>query len=183
MGPIVRYIVCDKFVYALTFMDDWILFFYNRWKLLISPYNLHVLMFVPIAKCIPPITPTVMEELSFWLLTNEKAILSLGELTLPTMCWILLKIGGMCFGIIDIYTSNKTHDKGVLWQWYALSLPPTVWLMRGDFNMVEKTYEKFILIPNRCAIGEREAYFFMKNKLGLSNPNTCFKTNQFFDEL
>lgn len=49
--------------------------------------------------------------------------------------WVLLKIGGV-FWDINVYSSNNAHDYCSLWKWYAFSLPPIVWVIYGDFNMI-----------------------------------------------
>lgn len=56
--------------------------------------------------------------------------------------WVLLEILGKPFGIINIYASNDAHDRKTLWRWHALSLPLTTWILCGDFNMVEKPFDK-----------------------------------------
>ena len=43
--------------------------------------------------------------------------------------------------------------------------------MCGDFNMVEVASNKDDIFPFRWTIGEREAWYYMRNKLGLFDPN------------
>ena len=63
--------------------------------------------------------------------------------------------------------------------WLALSLPFATWMVYGDFNMVEKPTDKKSLNPIRWYLGERESWFFFKNKLILYDPNSCFACNDF----
>lgn len=41
----------------------------------------------------------------------------------------------------------------------------------GDFNMVEMAYDKDGILPFKWAVGEREVWFYMHNKLGFFDPN------------
>ena len=93
--------------------------------------------------------------------------------------WVLLEISRKPFGIINIYASNDAHDRKTLWRWLALSLPLATWILCGDFNMVDKYFDKKSHSPMRWNIGEREAWFFMKNKLSLFDPNASFSPNNF----
>lgn len=88
--------------------------------------------------------------------------------------WIFLKLKGMYFGIINIYVSNDPHDQSLIWRWFMLSLLPTMWVMCANMNMVKKGSDKIEGNPNRSAGREREVWYFMKNKLRLSNPNSYF---------
>ena len=58
-----------------------------------------------------------------------------------------------------------------MWAWLADNLPPTTWVMCGDFNMVEVASDKEGILPFRWTSGEREAWYYMRNKLGLFDPN------------
>jgi len=55
--------------------------------------------------------------------------------------------------------------------------------MCGDFNMVERMKNKCGVIPNRWVVGKKEAWYFMKNKLDLSNPISCFPRFDFPEHL
>ena len=93
--------------------------------------------------------------------------------------WVLLEVDGMSFGILNVYASNSASERCLLWKWCAFSLPPAVWIVCGDFNMVERASDKIGGLNHRWALGEREAWFFMKKKLCLSDPNFCFSPTSF----
>lgn len=88
----------------------------------------------------------------------------------------------MSFAIINVYAFIEAQDRCALWKWCALSLPH-VWLICGDFNMVVKSIDKPSQNPNKWASGERHAWYLMKNKLGLFDPNSCFSTGDFPEHL
>jgi len=93
--------------------------------------------------------------------------------------WILFELHGKPFGLINIYASNDAHDRWSLWSWLAFSLPLAAWVLCGDFNMVEKFVDKQSHNPFRWNLGEREAWFFLKNKLSLYDPNSTFSPSNF----
>ena len=59
-----------------------------------------------------------------------------------------------------------------MWAWLADNFPPATWVMCGDFNMVEVASDKEGILPFHWTAGEREAWYYMHNKLGLFDPNT-----------
>lgn len=61
------------------------------------------------------------------------------------------------FKIMNIYTSNHGPERYTLWWWFTLSLPQTIWLLYGDFNMIEKSNDKVDCLPIRWCIKEWEA--------------------------
>lgn len=64
------------------------------------------------------------------------------------------KVEGMPSSIVNAYESNDPHDRCMLWRRCVLSLSPTMWIMCGEFNIVEKVSNKIRRNPNRWATGE-----------------------------
>lgn len=93
--------------------------------------------------------------------------------------WTLFEINGKPFVIINIYASNFALDRCNLWRWLAMNLLEATWILCGDFNMVEKGTDKKSFSPMRWCVGEREAFYFLKNKLSLSDHNVCFSVEEF----
>ena len=85
--------------------------------------------------------------------------------------WLLLSISNHSFGVINVYASNDVVERSQLWVWLANNLPPSMWVMCGDFNMVEVASDKEGILPFRWRVGEREAWYYMRNKLSLFDPN------------
>lgn len=81
------------------------------------------------------------------------------------------------FGIINFYTPNDV-ERSLLWWWIADSLPPTNWVLCDNFNIVEDIFDKEGLIHFRWIIGEREAWFYLHNKLVIFYPNTDCRHRQ-----
>lgn len=79
---------------------------------------------------------------SFSLLVGKKKVILWDADPSHQVVWILLKVDRIPFGIINIYASNDPHDWCMLWRWCTLSLPPAIWVMCRDFNMVEKDSNK-----------------------------------------
>ena len=92
----------------------------------------------------------------------------------PTHCiiWLLLSINNHSFGVINVYASNDAMERAQMWVWLADNLLPATWVLCGDFNMVEVASEKHGILPFHWTAGKREAWFYMRNKLGLFDPNT-----------
>lgn len=68
--------------------------------------------------------------------------------------WIFLEVDGISFRIINVYAPNNAFEYFSLWRWCALSLPPPIWLMCSDFNMMLRELDKYGVIPNIWAIRE-----------------------------
>lgn len=61
------------------------------------------------------------------------------------------------FWIVNIYVSNNRLDKYILWNWLALSLPQAIWLLCGNFNMIENPDNKVYCLPMCWCFGEWDA--------------------------
>ena len=85
--------------------------------------------------------------------------------------WILLSFQNHSFGIVNVYAPNDVIECSHLWRWLANHLLPATWILYGDFNMVELAIDKVGLLPFQWIAREREAWFYMRNKLGLFYPN------------
>lgn len=57
----------------------------------------------------------------------------------------------------------------------------TTWVLYGDFHMVEKYSKKVSKVAMRWNLEKQEAWFFMKNKLGLFDPNYIFSPIEFLE--
>ena len=160
---------------SLTLLKCSIMYVYKKLKLLTFFFNVFVLFsgyevpfFIPIivlGKWVP--------SLSF--LKSGNQMLCLGMFTLwinlfgcSSRCW------GNIFRIIILYAFNDAHDRRDLWWWLALSLPFASWILCGEFNMVEKPFDKKIQTLIRWNLGKREAWIFIKNKHGVFDPNVDF---------
>lgn len=86
--------------------------------------------------------------------------------------WVLLSIDNLSIGIVNVYAPNDVVDRSYLWHWIVDNLPPATWVMCGDFNMVEVVTDKDEILSFCWTTGEQEAWYYMRNKLGLFNPNT-----------
>ena len=71
--------------------------------------------------------------------------------------WLLLSINNHSFGVINVYASNDAMERSQMWTWLVDNLPPTTWVMCGDFNMVEVASNKDYILPFHWTGGEREA--------------------------
>lgn len=85
--------------------------------------------------------------------------------------WIMLSFQNHSFGIVKLYAPNDAVERSHLWHWLADHLLPGTWVFCGDFNMVELAIDKAGLLPFQWKTREREAWFYMRNKLGLFDPN------------
>lgn len=88
--------------------------------------------------------------------------------------WNLFELKGKPFSFINIYISNHALDRCALWWWIAMNVLMATWILYRYFNMVEKASDKKIIFLIRWVSGEREAFYFIKNKLSLYNPNFFF---------
>jgi exonuclease III len=102
----------------------------------------------------------------------HSCVIAHGSDPMQRVTWILLSLHNHSFGVINVYAPNDAVERSQLWYWLADNLPPATWVMCGDFNMVELATDKEGLLPFRWTAGEREAWYHMRNKLGLFDPNT-----------
>ena len=61
--------------------------------------------------------------------------------------WLLLSINNHSFRVINVYASNDAMERSQMWAWLDDNLPPTTWVKRGDFNMVEVASDKDGIFP------------------------------------
>jgi len=113
----------------------------------------------------------------------ERALGYLGSGSSQSSSRVLFEVDGISFEILNVYASNNAHCRCSLWKWYALSLPPIMWVMCGDFNMIEKPSDKVGHHPMQWAIRKRQAWYFIQNKLNLFDPNACFSPLEFLESL
>lgn len=74
-------------------------------------------------------------------------IISHGSNPMHIIIWILFSINNHSFGIVNVYASNDAMERSQLWCWMADNLPPTTWVMCGDFNIVELASDKEGVFP------------------------------------
>ena len=63
--------------------------------------------------------------------------------------WIFLSINNHSLGVVNVYASNDAVERCQMWAWLADNLPPTTWVMCGDFNMVEVAFDQDDIFPFR----------------------------------
>ena len=68
-----------------------------------------------------------------------------------------LSINSHYFGVVYGYASNDAMERSQLWAQIDDNLPPTTWVMCGDFNVVEVAFDKDVIFPFHWTTREREA--------------------------
>ena len=103
------------------------------------------------------------------------AIIMHGSELTHRIIWLFLTINNHSFGVVNAYASNDIVERSQLWDWMAKNLPLATWVMCGDFNMVEVASNKDGILTFHWTTREREAWYYIHNKLGLFYPNTnCY---------
>ena len=71
--------------------------------------------------------------------------------------FLFLSINNHSFQVINVYAFNDAMERSEMWSWLTNNLPPTTWVICGDFNMVEVASNKDGILPFHWIAGEREA--------------------------
>ena len=101
----------------------------------------------------------------------HSAVIAHGFDPMHRTIWLLLSINNHSFGVVNVYASNDVVERAQFQTWLADNLAAATWVMCGDFNMVEVASDKDNILPFCWIAREREAWYYMYNKLGLFDPN------------
>ena len=52
------------------------------------------------------------------------------------VAWVTLILNGSSFGVFSLYAPNDYKERILLWDWMT-TLPSILWIVGGDFNMIE----------------------------------------------
>lgn len=85
------------------------------------------------------------------------------------VAWVIMKIGGLKFGVYLVYASNDYRDRINLWKWLT-TLPNITWIFGGDFNMIENVEDKSRGLSMDWKCDEKLFWDIMKSTLHLFDP-------------